>query len=97
MANAFETEARLAILGELNKQSDGRLNEILLDRTLSAQGYSRSRDWLRTQLRKLEELGAVTITTTPDDLLIAGLTREGLEHFERRSNIDGIATRPRWS
>lgn len=95
--NSFEHEARLAILGELSRQPDGRLNEILLDQVLVVQGYSRSREWLRTQLRKLEELGAVRITLTADDLMIAGVTRAGLEHFEKRSNIDGIAARPRWS
>ncbi|MBP0439448.1 hypothetical protein [Tianweitania sediminis] len=96
MSDGLNEEARLAILGELNKQSDGRLNETLLDRALAVQGYSRSREWLRTQLRKLEELDAIHITVA-GDLLIAGITRAGLEHYEKRSNIDGIASRPRWS
>lgn len=94
MGNSFETEARLAILGELNKQPDGRLNEVLLDSSLSAQGYARSRDWLRTQLRKLDELGAVRLTEA-GPLLIAAITRAGIEHYERRTNIDGIAARSR--
>lgn len=93
MADRFETEARLAILGELSRQPDGRLNETLLDASLTAQGYSRSRDWLRTQLRKMSELGAVRLTEA-GTLLIASITRSGLEHYEQRSNIDGIAARP---
>lgn len=94
MSNSFEVEARLAILGELNRQRDGRLNDSLLDGALSELGFSRSRDWLRTQLRKLEELGAVRLTEV-GDVMIAAITRAGIEHYERKSNIDGIAARTR--
>ncbi len=90
----FAREARLAILGELNKQPDGRLNEVLLNTALTNLGFGRSRDWLRTQLRKMEELGAVRLIE-PGDILVAAITRNGIEHFERRSGIDGIAARTR--
>ncbi|MHB2265823.1 VpaChn25_0724 family phage protein [Aliihoeflea sp. PC F10.4] len=94
MNDPFVTEARLAILGELNKQPDGRLNEVILDNALTSLGFGRSREWLRTQLRKMEELGAVRLTEAGPVLVVA-ITSTGLEHFERRSNIDGIAARSR--
>lgn len=94
MSDPFVTEARLAILGELNRQPDGRLNDMILDGALAAQGYARSREWLRTQLRKLEELGAVRLTEA-GTVIVAAITRTGIEHYERRSNIDGIALRSR--
>ncbi|PZO81616.1 MAG: hypothetical protein DI629_03505 [Mesorhizobium amorphae] len=93
MNETFVVEARLAILGELTRQPDGRLNETILDSALSAQGYARSREWLRTQLRKMEELGAITLREA-GTILIASITRVGVEHYEQRSNIDGIAARP---
>lgn len=94
MTDAFVEEARLAILAELNRQPDGRLNDVILDGALAAQGYSRSRDWLRTQLRKLEDVGAIRLTEA-GSVLVAAITREGIEHYERKSNIDGIAARSR--
>lgn len=92
MSDDFAKQARLAMLGALNRQSDGRLNEIMLDATLVSLGFSRSRDWVRTQMHKMEELGAVRLTEV-GDILIAAITRAGLEHYERQSNIDGIAQR----
>lgn len=88
-------DARLVILRELAKQIDGRLNEVLIAKTLDAFGYNRSREWIRTQLRKLAELGAVRLASIDrpeaDPLLVATVTRSGLDHVERRSVIDGIA------
>jgi hypothetical protein len=94
MSDAFASEARLAILAELDRQPDGRLNERLIAHALDELGFSRSREWLRTQLHKMEELGAVRLTLV-GDLLVASITRAGLEHHARKSSIDGIAARPR--
>ena len=83
-------EARLVILKELAAQADGRLNEVSLEKVLDIFGHKRSRDWIRTQLRKLEELGAVRLSEV-GTVLVAALTRAGLDHVERRSVIDGVA------
>ena len=83
-------DARLVILKELAGQPDGRLNEVLLEKVLDVFGHRRSRDWIRTQLRKLEELGAVRLTEV-GTVLVAAITRVGLDHVERRSFIDGVA------
>jgi repressor of nif and glnA expression len=90
----FETylteDARLVILRELDKQTDGRLNEALLAKTLDAFGHNRSREWVRTQLRKLGELGAVKLTEV-GTFMVAAITRSGIDHVERRSIIEGVA------
>ncbi len=83
-------DARLVILKELAVQADGRLNEVLIEKVLDAFGHRRSREWIRTQLRKLEELGAVRVDEV-GTVLVAAITRAGIDHVERRSLIDGVA------
>ena len=87
---AMTIDARLVILKELAVQSDGRLNEVLLEKVLDVFGHRRSREWIRTQLRKLEELGAVRISEA-GTVLVAKITRVGVDHVERRSYVDGVA------
>lgn len=84
------SDARLVILKALSKQVDGRLNEVILTAELDSFGHKRSREWLRTQLNKLEELGAV-VNVTQGTVMVAAITRLGLAHVERREVIDGIA------
>lgn len=85
-----EKDARLVILRALHLQTDGRLNETLLTAELDRFGHTRSRDWVRTQMRKLEELGAVR-NATAGTIMIAAITRAGVDHVERRSVIEGVA------
>ncbi|MED5550050.1 MAG: hypothetical protein VX529_11895 [Pseudomonadota bacterium] len=82
-------DARLVILKELAGQNDHRLSETMLAHVLEIFGHKRSREWVRTQLRKLEELGAVRITEV-GSVLVADLTRQGLDHVERRSFLEGV-------
>lgn len=82
-------DARLCILRELNRQVDGRLNESILAEVLSTFGHNRSRDWLRTQLRMMEELGAVKIHEV-GNYMVPAITRAGIDHVERRVVIEGI-------
>jgi len=83
-------DARLVILRELAAQTAGRLNDTILTSVLDSFGHRRSREWVRTQIAKLEELGAVTIAEA-GTMRIAAITRAGLDHVERRSVIDGVA------
>ena len=83
-------DARLVILKELSTQADGRLNEALIEKVLDVFGHHRSREWIRTQLRKLEELGAVRIDEA-GTVLVARITRAGVDHVERRSVLEGVA------
>lgn len=84
------TDARLVILKELAGMPDGRLNEALLTKVLDVYGYNRSREWVRTQMRKLEELGAVRLAEA-GTVLVAEISRAGLDHVERRSYLEGVA------
>ena len=83
-------DVRLIILRELMGQADYRLNEVLLSRVLETFGHRKSRDYLRNQLRWLEDLGAVTLAEA-GTVIIAELTRRGRDHVERRVVIEGIA------
>lgn len=83
-------DARLVILKELARQGNGSLNETLLARVLDTFGHHRSREWVRTQLRKLEELGAVKLAEA-GSVLIASLRRPGHDHVERRAFLEGVA------
>jgi hypothetical protein len=84
------SDVRLIILRELASQPDYRLNETLLLRVLETFGHRKSRDYLRDQLRWLEEMGAVSLTEA-GTVMIAELTRRGRDHVERRTVIEGIA------
>ena len=86
-------EARLRILKELARQTDGRLSELLIRPVLDLYGIKRDRDWIATQLRKLEQLGAIVLEVT-GQTLIAKITREGIDHVEERALIEGVS-RPR--
>jgi hypothetical protein len=92
LADAIAADARLAILKELGRQVDGRLSELLIRRVLDIYGIRRDRDWIVTQLRKLEALGAVELQEA-GDVLVARITKVGRDHIEERAVIEGI-TRP---
>lgn len=92
LGDAIAGDARLIILRGLAGQVDGRLNELMLERELDLYGIRRDRDWIATQLRKLEALGATELQTA-GTLLVARVTRAGRDHVEERGVIEGV-TRP---
>lgn len=83
-------DARLVILRALNERLDGRSNETVLTAVLDGFGHRRSREWVRTQLRALADVGAVTVTEA-GSVLIAEITRAGVDHVERRGVLEGVA------
>lgn len=89
LAEAIAREARLRILEVLAQQTDGTLSDLLLKRTLDIYGYRRDRDWIRTQMRKLEDLGAVSLTDG-GEVLFARLAPAGRDHLEERVVIEGV-------
>ncbi|MBV1917599.1 MAG: hypothetical protein KUG65_06015 [Sphingomonadaceae bacterium] len=90
-----QEDARLAILAELARQRDATLNVLSITRVIDAIGIRRSRDWVETQLSRLEELGAVNLTHSElaglGNVTIARLTRSGRDHVEGRSLISGVS------
>jgi hypothetical protein len=88
--DAFMTaDARLVILKELANQADGRLNEVVLVRVLDVFGHRRSRDWVAEQLNWLANKGAVELSRA-GTVLVAQITRTGMDHVERRAFIEDV-------
>jgi hypothetical protein len=85
----IDRDARLILLRALAAETSRTHNEVLLQAALEAHGVSRSRDYLRTQLRALAELGAVSLREA-GTVMIATLTRAGLDHVEGRGIIEGV-------
>ena len=83
-------DARLIILKELVEQVDGRSNEVVLTRVLDTFAIRRTREWVRTQLTTMDELGVIRVSTA-GTVLVAELRKLGRAHVERRTVIDGIA------
>lgn len=94
-ADLWLEDARLVMLRELAKMPDGRLNQTLMAATLDAFGYRWTKAAVAAQMRGLAELGAAALEIVKDDkggdFLILAISREGVEHLERRAFIDGVA------
>lgn len=92
LADTLAADARLMILRELERQVNGTLSDVLIQRVLDAYGIARDGDWIRTQLRKLEALGAASLIPA-GEMLIARIEQPGRDHLEERAIIEGV-TRP---
>lgn len=90
MDDQIAADARLIILRELARQSDARLNDVVLARVLDAMGVARSRDWLRTQLRRLAELEAIRLDEVAT-VYVATLRQAGRDHVDRRVLLEGVS------
>ncbi|WP_430913140.1 VpaChn25_0724 family phage protein [Methylobacterium sp. sgz302541] len=88
-----EEDARLCLLTMLYQQNDGHLNDLLCAQFLEAYGHFRSRDWVRTQLRKMEDVGAIRLNEM-DTVLIAQITAAGVDHILRKGRVEGIKQPP---
>lgn len=86
---AIAQEMRLRILQQLAEQVDSQLSIVLLTRVIDSFGFRRDRDWIETQLRKLEAVGAVSLSS-PGGTLIARIERPGRDHVEQRSALAGV-------
>lgn len=84
-------DGRLAMLRALYEQDDDRLNETILMKVLETYGYRKTKEWVRTQLRFMEDVGAVRLHKAGEDFLIAEITSAGSNHVERTAVIEGIA------
>ena len=91
--DGLRADARLFILETLSRQIDGRLNDSGLTKMLDSFGWRRTRDWVRTQIRALSELGAVEVEAG-EGFVIARLTEIGRNHVDQRSLLEGVS-RPR--
>lgn len=92
MSDGIAEDARLMVLRHLAGQTDARSSDLVLERVLATYGIRRSRDWLRTQLRKLAELDAIKLEEV-GTIIVAEIRRAGRDHVDRRAVIEGV-TRP---
>jgi hypothetical protein len=90
LADRIAQDSRLAILQTLVRESNYSLNSDLLVSALEPLGIRRGRDYVNQQVRKLADIGAVTIFEPTPGLVIATLTRDGLDHVERRAVLEGV-------
>lgn len=88
-AAMMREEARLIVLQTLAEEAQYSLGETLLQARLDSHGISRSREWVREELRRLADLGAVSLTDA-GTALIATLNAKGRDHVERRLLIEGV-------
>lgn len=89
LADGIAREARLRILKALSAQVDGQLSDLMLKNVLDIYGYRRDRDWIRTQMRKLGDLGAVSVQES-GEVLFVRIEGAGRDHLEERSVIEGV-------
>jgi hypothetical protein len=87
--NLVRKEARFIILRRLIDEPSFSLIDSLLHQSLDASGINRSRDWVRAEMRYLEQIGAVKITQVGNNI-IATLEERGRDHVERRTVLDGV-------
>ncbi len=86
----IEENVRLVILKSLATEVDYALNEHILLAALEAFGHHKTRDYLRNQLRWLEnEVGAVSLKEA-GSVLVATITSAGLDHVARRTALEGV-------
>jgi len=102
-AQVVNADARLVILKSLLLSPSGQMNETLIDEALRRFGHNRTREWVRQQLRFLADQGAVVlqeawrdvvstgnVKNEPGSVLVATITRAGLDHLERKAFIEGV-------
>lgn len=90
MGEIIREEARLRILEALSEQPDRRWNSAALAEDLRLRwAITRNQDWFAAELAWLDNLGLVT-TTIAARVVIAELTRAGLDHVEGRAVTPGV-------
>jgi hypothetical protein len=87
--NFIRRDARLIMLRELDKQANYSLNETHLRDVLETFGITKSREWVRDELRWLEDMGAVTCAVM-GSVMVATATTKGIDHVARRTVIEGV-------
>lgn len=88
-------DQRLVILRSLN-DTQGELNESVLQDCLDAYGHKVSRDKVRVQLGWLEEQQLVRLETLRGGFLVARLTGRGQDVADGRARVPGVK-KPRLS
>jgi len=90
--DAFVREdIRRAILFELGREPSYTLNERLLAKRLELHGYTKGRDYIRTQLHWLQDSAEAIRIQELGETVLAVLTQRGLEVSKGFVEVPGIA------
>ena len=85
----IRAEARLIMLKALAAQTNESLTSTILRLELEQFAIKRERGWVHTEMRWLEEAGAIALKAT-GTVLIGTLTETGARHLNREIIIEGI-------
>ncbi len=85
----LKRDLRLVLLRSLADQPGYVANDRILQIEANRFGLERSRDVIRAELRWLDEVGAVRLTDA-GSVMVARLSRRGLEHVQGLTEIEGI-------
>lgn len=88
---ALAEDRRCAIL-RLLVEAEGEANESVLRSALAMLGHSRelTKDNVRNDLRFLEERGLVTLNWYEDKVVVAKISRRGVECAEGKVRVEGV-------
>jgi len=89
MDRIIREEARYIVLRALNDTPDYTLSDALLERFLEEFGIRRSREFVRSELSYLADIGAVTVKKF-ETTSIAKVTQRGRDHVARKIVLDGV-------
>ena len=91
-ADHIAADRRLCIL-KLLVEDEGHSNESVLETGLIALGHRAGldREYVRAQLRALEEFGAITVEFYRDRVMVAHITKRGVAAANGRVKIEGVA------
>lgn len=89
-SEAMTRDLRLCLLQGLSKMTDHRLSDRMLLVHVENEGHRRSLDAVRTEMRALAERGALKLVIDTSAVLVAEITRSGLDHVSRRGVIEGV-------
>jgi len=90
MKDVFAEQQRIIMLQLMYQDSDYSLNDQLLQRALDLFGHAISIDRIDAHLRFLEDCDLVEVDDLGYGMLVAKLTRKGMDVAQGRIRMDGI-------
>ncbi len=90
MKDVFAEQQRIIILQLMYQDSDYSLNDQILQKALDLFGHAISIDRIDAHLRFLEDCDLVEVDDLGHGMLVAKLSRKGMDVAQGRSRVDGI-------
>ncbi len=88
--DTFAEQQRILILQFLNEDTDGKLNNALLQKALESFGHNITLDKVNTECAWLEDQGFVEVEKIGDGMSLVSITEAGLDIVMRRRVVPGI-------